>query len=430
MTYLETVEFLYAKLPAFQNIGNKALKPKLTNIIKLCSALGNPQEYFKCIHIAGTNGKGSSSHFITSILIEKGLKVGLYTSPHLKDFRERFKVNGIDASENYIIDFIEQHKDLIEEVQPSFFELTVVLAFQFFKDQCVEIAVIEVGLGGRFDSTNIIQPILCLITNIGFDHMEILGDTIPKIANEKAGIIKSLTPVVISEYNSESAPVFKTEALKNNAKIVFANELFKIENIESSAIYLKLIVKNILNSKKLVLDSGLVGEYQISNILGVLSVIEQLNILNFNISSENITNGIRNVISNTNLKGRWQILAKSPLTICDTGHNEHALKLTLEKVNQIKGNKKHLIFGFVKDKDLKNIVGLFPKDANYYFCTFNSFRSLKINELKLFAKNNNLNAHYYEDVNIALAEANRIAKANDLIFIGGSTYLVAEINNL
>ncbi len=430
MTYLETVEFLYAKLPAFQNIGNTALKPKLTNIIKLCSALGNPQEYFKCIHIAGTNGKGSSSHFITSILIEKGLKVGLYTSPHLKDFRERFKVNGIDASENYIIDFIEQHKDLIEEVQPSFFELTVVLAFQFFKDQCVEIAVIEVGLGGRFDSTNIIQPILCLITNIGFDHMEILGDTIPKIANEKAGIIKSLTPVVISEYNSESAPVFKTEALKNNAKIVFANELFKIENIESSAIYLKLIVKNILNSKKLVLDSGLVGEYQISNILGVLSVIEQLNILNFNISSENITNGIRNVISNTNLKGRWQILAKSPLTICDTGHNEHALKLTLEKVNQIKGNKKHLIFGFVKDKDLKNIVGLFPKDANYYFCTFNSFRSLKINELKLFAKNNNLNAHYYENVNIALAEANRIAKANDLIFIGGSTYLVAEINNL
>ncbi len=430
MTYLETVEFLYAKLPAFQNIGNKALKPKLTNIIKLCSALGNPQEYFKCIHIAGTNGKGSSSHFITSILIEKGLKVGLYTSPHLKDFRERFKVNGIDASENYIIDFIEQHKDLIEEVQPSFFELTVVLAFQFFKDQCVEIAVIEVGLGGRFDSTNIIQPILCLITNIGFDHMEILGDTIPKIANEKAGIIKSLTPVIISEYNSESAPVFKTEALKNNAKIVFANELFKIENIESSAIYLKLIVKNILNSKKLVLDSGLVGEYQISNILGVLSVIEQLNILNFNISSENITNGIRNVISNTNLKGRWQILAKSPLTICDTGHNEHALKLTLEKVHQIKGNKKHLIFGFVKDKDLKNIIELFPKDANYYFCTFNSFRSLKINELKLFAKNNNLNAHYYEDVNIALAEANRIAKANDLIFIGGSTYLVAEINNL
>ena len=430
MTYLETVEFLYAKLPAFQKIGNKALKPKLTNIIKLCSALGNPQECFKCIHIAGTNGKGSSSHFITSILIERGLKVGLYTSPHLKDFRERFKVNGIDASEKYIIDFIEQHKDLIEEVQPSFFELTVVLAFQFFKDQNIDIAIIEVGLGGRFDSTNIIQPILCLITNIGFDHMEILGDTIPKIANEKAGIIKPYTPVVISEYNSESAPVFKTEALKNNARIVFANELFKIENIESSAIYLKLIVKNILNSKELVLDSGLVGEYQISNILGVLAVIEQLNTLNFNISSENITNGIKNVISNTNLKGRWQILANSPLTICDTGHNEHALKLTLEKVNQMKGNKKHLIFGFVKDKDLKNIVGLFPKDAIYYFCTFNSFRSLKINELKLFAKNNNLKAHYYQDVNIALAEANRIAKENDLIFIGGSTYLVAEINNL
>ncbi len=430
MTYIETVEFLYAKLPAFQKIGNKALKPKLTNIIKLCSVLGNPQDYFKSIHIAGTNGKGSSSHFLASILIEKGFKVGLYTSPHLKDFRERFKVNGIDASEKYIIDFVEQHKDLIEEVQPSFFELTVVLAFQFFKDQSINIAVIEVGLGGRFDSTNIIQPILSLITNIGFDHMEILGDTIPKIAFEKAGIIKSFTPVVISEYNSESAPVFQEEALIKNAKIVFANELFKIESIESSPTKLKLIVKNILNSKEFVLDSELVGEYQISNIIGVLAVIDQLNGLNFNINSENITKGIKNVVSNTNLKGRWQILANSPLTICDTGHNEHALKITLEKVNQIKVNKKHLIFGFVKDKELKNIVELFPKDATYYFCTFNSFRSLKINELKSFAENNNLNALYFEDVNLALAEANRIAKANDFIFIGGSTYLVAEINNL
>lgn len=430
MTYIETVEFLYAKLPAFQKIGNKAIKPKLTNIIKLCSVLGNPQDYFKSIHIAGTNGKGSSSHFLASILIEKGFKVGLYTSPHLKDFRERFKVNGIDASEKYIIDFVEQHKDLIEEVQPSFFELTVVLAFQFFKDQSINIAVIEVGLGGRFDSTNIIQPILSLITNIGFDHVEILGDTIPKISFEKAGIIKSFTPVVISEYNSDSAPVFQEEALIKNAKIVFAKELFKIESIESSPTKLKLIVKNILNSKKFVLDSGLVGEYQISNIIGVLAVIDQLNVLNFNINSENITNGIKNVVSNTNLKGRWQILANSPLTICDTGHNEHALKITLEKVNQIKVNKKHLIFGFVKDKELKNIVELFPKDAIYYFCTFNSFRSLKINELKSFAENNNLNAFYFEDVNLALAEANRIAKANDFIFIGGSTYLVAEINNL
>ncbi len=430
MTYIETVEFLYAKLPAFQKIGNMALKPKLTNIIKLCSVLGNPQDYFKSIHIAGTNGKGSSSHFLASILIEKGFKVGLYTSPHLKDFRERFKVNGIDASEKYIIDFVEQHKDLIEEVQPSFFELTVVLAFQFFKDQSINIAVIEVGLGGRFDSTNIIQPILSLITNIGFDHMEILGDTIPKIAFEKAGIIKSFTPVVISEYNSESAPVFQEEALIKNAKIVFANELFKIESIESSPTKLKLIVKNILNSKEFVLDSGLVGEYQISNIIGVLAVIDQLNGLNFNINSENITKGIKNVVSNTNLKGRWQILANFPLTICDTGHNEHALKITLEKVNQIKFNKKHLIFGFVKDKELKNIVELFPKDATYYFCTFNSFRSLKINELKSFAESNNLNALYFEDVNLALAEANRIAKANDFIFIGGSTYLVAEINNL
>ena len=430
MTYLETVNYLYDKLPAFQKIGNKAIKPKLTNIIKLCAALGNPQEYFKSIHIAGTNGKGSSSHFLASILIEKGLKVGLYTSPHLKDFRERFKVNGIDASEKYIIDFVEQHKNLIEEVQPSFFELTVVLAFQFFKDQSIEIAVIEVGLGGRFDSTNIIQPIVSLITNIGFDHMEILGDTIPKIAYEKAGIIKSFTPVVISEYNPESAPVFIEEALLKNAKIVFANEIFKVNYIESSPIKLKLNVKNVLNSKVYDFDSGLVGEYQISNILGVLTVIDLLNGLNFNISIENITNGIENVISNTNLKGRWQILANSPLTICDTGHNEHALKITLEKVNQIIVNKKHLIFGFVKDKDLKNIVELFPKDACYYFCSFNSFRSLKINELKSFAESNNLNAVYYEDVNLAFAEANRNATANDLIFIGGSTYLVAEINNL
>lgn len=430
MTYIETVEYLYAKLPAFQKIGNKAIKPKLTNIIKLCSVLGNPQDYFKSIHIAGTNGKGSSSHFLASILIEKGFKVGLYTSPHLKDFRERFKVNGIDASEKYIIDFVEQHKDLIEEVQPSFFELTVVLAFQYFKDQSINIAVIEVGLGGRFDSTNIIQPILSLITNIGFDHVEILGDTIPKIAFEKAGIIKSFTPVVISEYNSDSAPVFQEEALIKNAKIIFAKELFKIESIESSPIKLKLIVKNILNSQEFVLDSGLVGEYQISNIIGVLTAINQLNTLDFNINSENITNGIKNVVSNTNLKGRWQILANSPLTICDTGHNEHALKITLKKVNQIEVNKKHLIFGFVKDKELKNIVDLFPKDAIYYFCTFNSFRSLKINELKSFAENNNLNAFYFEDVNLALAEANRIAKANDFIFIGGSTYLVAEINNL
>lgn len=431
MTYSETIDYLYSQLPVFQKIGKKALKPKLSNIISLLEALGNPQNDFKSIHIAGTNGKGSSSHFLASILIESGYKVGLYTSPHLKDYRERFRINGKMTDESFIVDFVENHLELIQKINPSFFELSVALAFKLFSIEKVDIAVVEVGLGGRYDSTNIISNVLLsLITNIGYDHMDILGDTLPKIAFEKAGIIKDQIPVVISEYNAETFPVFQNEALSKNAPLYLADENLEIISEKSTLLSLELEILDKKTQEKYNITSGLVGEYQKQNILGVIETIKLLIKLGLKISFANISTGIENVVKNTQLKGRWQILNENPLTICDTGHNDHALRITIGKLMAFKKTKIHFILGFVKDKDLEKVLSLFPTDAEYYFTTFDSFRALKPLELQSKAIKYGLTSNIYSDVNEALKHVKTIAEPKDIIFVGGSTYLVAELNNL
>lgn len=431
MTYKETVDFLYSQLPAFQKLGSKAIKPKLTNIIKLCELLGNPQDNFKSIHVAGTNGKGSSSHFIASILMEAGYKVGLYTSPHLKDYRERFRINGNVVPENCIIEFVQDYWSEIQILRPSFFEVSVALAFKVFSDEEVDVAVIEVGLGGRFDSTNIISNVLIsLITNIGLDHTDVLGDTLSKIAFEKAGIIKPNVPVVISEYTEDTKPVFLEISSTLNAPIAFASEIWNIADLSERIDRLDLKVVNNLTSQEIVIESGLVGEYQKSNILGVLEVISQLNNLGYVITEQALKEGFKNVIDNTGLKGRWQILGYKPLMICDTGHNEHAFEITINRLKRESHNRLIFILGFVKDKDTSRIQELIPENSMVYLCEFDSPRARKTKELEDLAFVNTKNISIYTNVNLAIEKARGEASENDIIFIGGSTYLVAEINEM
>lgn len=430
MTYAETIEFLYSKLPAFQKIGSKALKPKMTNIIELCERLDNPQKSFKTIHVAGTNGKGSSSHLLASILQESGYKVGLYTSPHLRDFRERFKINGLDVSESYVIDFVEKIKPLLEEIKPSFFEMTVALAFSYFAVEKVDIAVIEVGLGGRYDSTNVILPEVCLITNIGFDHQDILGETLAEIAFQKAGIVKHNTPVIISEFHPETKDVFIKETELKNANIQFVSQELSVQSIDMQPDSLKFAFSVNSTNEVFNIDSGLIGEYQIQNIQGVILSVLELQKQGWEITKNDILVGVKRVIQNTNLKGRWQSLNSKPLVICDTGHNEHAIAITSKRILAQNAREKIFIFGFVKDKDSKSILSYFPKNAKYILCTFDSFRSLSVSELETLSLENNLNAAIFEDVNEALESALKNASAEDFIFIGGSTYLVAELKNL
>jgi dihydrofolate synthase/folylpolyglutamate synthase len=432
MTYLETIEYLYAQLPVFQNIGIKAIKPKLTNIIALCEALGNPQNNFKSIHVAGTNGKGSTSHFLASILMESNIKVGLYTSPHLKDYRERFRINGQVAPESYIINFVENHSELIKKVNPSFFEVSVAIAFKYFSDENVDIAIIEVGLGGRHDSTNLISNLIYThITNIGYDHMDVLGDTLQKIAFEKAGIIKFKVPVIVSEYATDTYEVFEREANQKNTKILFASQNFEILNESSDLEKLSLKVKNKLTKEIFEITAGLVGQYQKSNIIGVLEAYALLNNLGYLISKKQLLDGIKNVVINTSLKGRWQIIQQNPLVICDTGHNEHAFNITLKKIIANSKSKTHFILGFVKDKELDKVFNLLPSNASYYFCDFASFRAVRSTELQKKALNYFIQSLTFENVNEALEVVlSEFADENDIIFIGGSTYLVSELNNI
>jgi dihydrofolate synthase / folylpolyglutamate synthase len=431
MTYPETIEYLYSQLPVFQKIGKKAIKPKLTNIIALLAELGNPQNDFKSIHIAGTNGKGSTSHFMSSVLMESGYKVGLYTSPHLKDFRERFRINGQLVEESFVVQFVENHLELIKKIEPSFFELSVALAFKLFSEHKVDIAVVEVGLGGRYDSTNTISNVIfSLITNIGYDHMDVLGDTLPKIAFEKAGIIKPKIPVVISEYNSETLPVFMSEAEKKDTQLYLASDNFEIIHETDSLEKLELEILDKETNEIFKVESGLVGEYQKQNIIGILCSYKLLNSLGYRILKNNLLQGLKNVVSNTQLKGRWQILGQNPLIICDTGHNEHALKVTINKLLSKPDHTLHFILGFVKDKDLEKVLSILPTASNYYFATFNSFRAFKSNELHLESEKFGLKSMYFDSVNEALAKAKLLAKPNDIIFVGGSTYLVAELNDL
>lgn len=402
MTYQETLEWMFAQLPMYQQKGISAFKGKLDNILALSAYLGHPERKFKSIHVAGTNGKGSSSHMLASILQEAGYKVGLYTSPHLKDFRERIRINGIPVSKKFVVDFIKKNKLFFEAHDLSFFEMTVGMAFQYFEKEKIDIAIVEVGLGGRLDSTNIITPEVSLITNIGYDHVEMLGDTIAKIAFEKAGIIKPGIPVVISELQEETATVFNNIAGERGSKIIFAGEVIP-GNYKTS----------------------LLGSYQAKNVKGVVATIKELK--GFDIREEHIVNGLLNVSANTGLLGRWQYIGANPTVVCDTAHNTEGLSIVLDQIEQQKYTDLHLVIGFVKDKNLEQILPLFPKNAHYYFCRPNIQRGLDELVLKTRALEFGLKGDTYSSVNEAVNAALGVADKTDFVFVGGSTFVVAEI---
>ena len=403
-TYQETIDWLFTNLPMFQRVGASAMKADLTNITALCEYLGNPQKKFKTVHIAGTNGKGSTSHMLASIFQEAGYKTGLTTSPHLKDFRERIRVNGAMADEDFVVDFVTKHEQKVIDQKASFFEIAIAMAFEYFAQQKVDIAIIETGLGGRLDSTNIILPELSVITNIGLDHTQFLGDTLDKIAFEKAGIIKPNTAVVIGETTAETKPVFEEVAKERNAAIIFAEE------------------KHFQD-----LPSDLKGAYQIKNKRAVLTAIEQLQKQGWIISPENITNGLLNVVKNTNLRGRWDILGQNPLIVADTAHNPHGLVEVAKQINEQAYNQLHLVLGFVNDKDVSTILNFFPKKATYYFCQPDVPRKYDIDELHKIIPEDITDKHFFDTVDKALKAAKANASANDMIYVGGSTFVVAEV---
>lgn len=405
MNYQETVNWMFNQLPVYQLQGAIAYKKDLTNTILLANYLGNPEKNIKCIHVAGTNGKGSTSHLLASILQESGYKVGLYTSPHLKDFRERIKINGTEISEDFVCDFINKHKLFFENNELSFFEMTVGLAFDYFKTENIDIAIIEVGMGGRLDSTNIITPLISVITNIGLDHTQFLGTTLESIATEKAGIIKPNIPIVIGEYTSETIPVFLNTAKKNHSQIYFASDNFKET-----------------------FPSELKGDYQEQNKKTVLQTIQVLNSQNeFTVSEEQIKNGLLYVVKNTGLHGRWQQINEFPKVICDTAHNKHGLSIVLRQIQKDKFDILHIVLGVVNDKDLDEILPLFPKNAIYYFCKPNIPRGLDSSILKQKATAYSLKGEVYNSVSEAYSQALRTAKKMDFIYVGGSTFVVAEI---
>ena len=402
MTYQQTLDYLFGKLPMYQRKGSAAYKADIGNIIEACKILKNPHQKLKSIHIAGTNGKGSTAHMLASILQESSYKVGLYTSPHLKDFRERIKINGEKISENSVIKFVEQHKIAFENISMSFFEYTVAMALDFFYKEKVDIAIIETGLGGRLDSTNIINPELSIITNIGLDHTNLLGNTIEKIAAEKAGIIKPKISAVIGRKQKETQQIFKDIAKEKNSKLIYA---------EQQTTY----------------SSALKGEYQSENINTTITAIEQLKEQGWQINSSNIEQGLLKIVDNTKLLGRWQTLSEIPHIICDTGHNEDGLKKISNQLKNTKYEQLHFVFGTVNDKNLDNIFSHLPKNAYYYFCQADIPRAMNAQELKNKGKLFNLNGNAFTSVKQALNNAKKSANKDDLIFIGGSTFVVAEV---
>ncbi len=427
--FQEVLSYLYGLLPMYQRVGNSAIKKNLDNTIALCKHYGDPHLKFKSIHIAGTNGKGSVSHMLSSVLQEAGYHTGLYTSPHLKSFTERIRVNGLNISEEYVIDFVESSKAIIEKVEPSFFELTVAMAFKYFADSRVDLAVVEVGLGGRLDSTNVIHPLVSLITNIGLDHAEMLGDTLEKIAFEKAGIIKQGTPVVISERQETISNVFLEQAGNKKADLYFAGDELQCKNVRSEIYRLKfdLYKCNQLMIEGLVTD--LAGKYQVKNVPGVIKVLELLP-QEFSVSKDEIRKGLGKVVVNTGLKGRWQILQESPLVICDTGHNVEGITEVVRNLSETPYHKLYLILGMVKEKDCQKILELLPKEANYYYCEPDIPRMQSAVRLNEVARSIGREGGIIPDVNEALDFVLQKANKDDLIFIGGSNFVIAELKNL
>jgi dihydrofolate synthase/folylpolyglutamate synthase len=428
MNYQETLDYLFNSLPNFQRVGAPAYKNDLNNTLALCAHLGNPERKFKSVHVAGTNGKGSSSHSIAAILQSAGYKTGLYTSPHLKSFTERIRVNGIDIPEEEVVQFVAENKSFLEELKPSFFEMTVAMAFWYFAKVKVDIAVIEVGMGGRLDSTNVITPELSLITNIGFDHMQFLGDTLPLIAVEKAGIIKANVPVVISETHPETRSVFWEIAKNCGAPISFADQVWLISNPKYIDGKVDFFAKK--HGYELPFQLDLIGAYQRFNLPGILESIETLRNLGWKISDEQLKAGLANVTGLTNFKGRWQILGQNPVMIADTGHNEPGIKEVLKQLKTYSYGQLWMIFGMVRDKDIHKILEILPKTAKYIFVQAQIPRAMPAETLAETAATFGLKGKIIPDVNEAIAFARKKAKSDDLIFIGGSTFVVAEIDEL
>lgn len=439
MTYPETIQYLYSQLPLFTRDGPSAYKADLTNTIELCRRLGDPQHKFKSVHVAGTNGKGSTSHMLAAILQVAGYKTGLYTSPHLKDFRERIRINGQMIAKQEVTDFVAAHQGDFDEIKPSFFEMTVALAFDVFAREHVDIAIIEVGLGGRLDSTNIIRPLLSVITNIGWDHMNMLGNTLQLIAGEKAGIIKPGVPVIIGEYQPEVADIFIDRADLEKSPLTFASELFEVGSQRSeirdqrlgldAEEFLDIQIAPTQDSglKTLDLRLDLPGVYQLKNVKTVVAAVNELRRQGFVITDEHIKTALRQVKTLTGLHGRWEMLKKKPLTICDTGHNPEGIKEVLKNIASVHYNQLHFVMGVVNDKDISQILSMLPKEAVYYFCKPDIPRGLDAESLKLKAEGIGLKGETYPSVKAAFETAQKDAAANDLVFIGGSTFVVAEV---
>ncbi len=423
MNYQEAIDFMFSSLPMYQRVGKTAYKANLDNTLALDEYFGHPHKSFKTIHVAGTNGKGSVSHSLAAILQSAGYKTGLYSSPHLVDYRERIRINGEMISKDYVCDFINDNQEIIGKLKPSFFEMSVALAFKYFADMKVDVAVIEVGMGGRLDSTNIITPELSVITNISFDHTQFLGNTLPLIAGEKAGIIKPGIPVVIGQTHAETKNVFLAKAKEQNSPITFADKEIKVEKakVADNHKYAEYLINNTETIK-----FDLFGEYQTKNLATILEAAKQLKNCGFAITDKNISDALQNVKGLTGLHGRWEILSESPLTICDTGHNIDGLSYVTAQLKSIKCPQLHIVLGFVNDKDVEHVMPLFPKDAKYYFTNADIPRAMPAEQVKAYGEKFGLTGEIYENVPSAYESAKKNASTDDTIFIGGSTFIVGD----
>lgn len=434
MTYQQTLDYLYSQLPMFHRVGASAFKKDLTNTRLLCEILGNPQTQYPTIHIAGTNGKGSTAHMVAAILQAAGYKTGLYISPHYKDFRERIKINGEYITKKYVKQFVKNNIPHFDSIKPSFFEMTVAMAFDYFNAEKVDIAVIEVGLGGRFDSTNIITPLVSVITNISLDHTDMLGDTLPQIAFEKAGIIKHQIPVVIGEEHLETKAVFMEKAALEHSPIYFASQNIDIQSIQSdnafeNSTFHVSLKKTFCDFQDLQhLKVNLSGDYQEKNLV---TTIETINILNhytdFKITEKQLRNGLENIKSLTKILGRWQVIGYNPTILCDSAHNEGGLIYVTQQLKTLIFNHLHIVLGFVRDKDLSKVLALLPQQATYYFAKANIPRGLDADILRGMSEQHGLKGKAYKTVPQALAAAKKRAQSDDLIYVGGSIFVVAEV---
>ena len=433
MTYAETLDYLFNALPMFQRVGASAYKADLTNTISLCEHLGNPQETFKTIHVAGTNGKGSTSHALASVFQAAGYKTGLYTSPHLKSFTERIRIDGKEITEEDVVEFVANNRAFLDELQPSFFEMTVGMAFWYFAKESVDIAVIEVGMGGRLDSTNVIHPELCVITTIGYDHTQFLGNTLPLIAGEKAGIIKQGVPVVISQTQKETQEVFSQQAAAKQAAIVFADQVWEVTKLpesENPNIQLPANFKVRSSDGEFTMKFDLNGDYQRFNLPGILEAVKQLRNQGWNLSDTALQVGLESISMQTGLKGRWQLLQVNPIILADTGHNEAGIGEVVNQLKKYSYSKLWMVIGMVNDKDISKVLDLLPKEANYIFCQASIPRAMDAHELARKGNEKGLIGQVIPTVTEALEFARKNAASDDLIFVGGSTFVVAEIENL